>query len=236
MDIYFFILIIPTAILAIWAQSRVNSTYQKYSQVRCLRGYTGQQVAQAILQGAGIHDVPVEHVNGNLTDHYDPRNRVLRLSDGVYASTSVAAVGIAAHEAGHALQHHLGYAPLKLRNAIVPITQIGSRMAMPLLMMGLLLGGLGSNVGIGWILIQVGLWGYGLCVVFQLLTLPVEYNASSRAMQLLGEGILTDEELPMAKKVLSAAAMTYLAAMASALASFLRLFLLFGGGRRRGRD
>ena len=144
----------------------------------------------------------------------------------------MAAVGIAAHEAGHALQHQSGYAPLRWRSAIIPITQIGSKLALPLILIGLLLGGVSSNTGIGWILIQIGLVGFGLCVLFQLLTLPVEFNASSRAMTLLGQGILNEEELPMAKKVLSAAAMTYLAAMASALANFLRLFLLFGGGRR----
>lgn len=232
MDIYYWILVIPAMLLSLWAQGRVSSTYRKYSQVRNQRGITGQQAAQMILQGAGIYDVSIQPVSGELTDHFDPSARALRLSQGVYGNASVAAVGIAAHEAGHALQHQSGYAPLRWRSAIIPITQIGSKLALPLILIGLLLGGVSSNTGIGWILIQIGLVGFGLCVLFQLLTLPVEFNASSRAMTLLGQGILNEEELPMAKKVLSAAAMTYLAAMASALANFLRLFLLFGGGRR----
>lgn len=232
MDIYYWILVIPAMLLSLWAQGRVSSTYRKYSQVRNQRGITGQQAAQMILQGAGIYDVSIQPVSGELTDHFDPSARALRLSQGVYGNASVAAVGIAAHEAGHALQHQSGYAPLRWRSAIIPITQIGSKLALPLILIGLLLGGVSSNTGIGWILIQIGLVGFGLCVLFQLLTLPVEFNASSRALSLLGQGILNEEELPMAKKVLSAAAMTYLAAMASALANFLRLFLLFGGGRR----
>ncbi len=232
MDIYYWILVLPTALLALWAQARVSSAYRKYSRVANSREITGNQAAQMILRGAGIYDVSVQPVSGELTDHYDPKNKVLRLSDGVYGSISVAAVGIAAHEAGHAIQHHEGYAPLRLRNSIIPITRIGSQLSWPLIIIGLLLGGASQTTEIGWLLIQIGLIAFAVCVVFQLLTLPVEFNASARAMKQLENGILTSDELPMARKVLSAAAMTYVAAMASALANFLRLLLLFGGGRR----
>lgn len=222
-----YILVLIGALLSMWASARVNSTYQKYARVRSFSGLTGSEAARRILNGAGIYDVRVEHISGNLTDHYDPRDRVLRLSDSVYGSTSVAAIGVAAHECGHAIQDDESYAPLKIRNAFVPVANFGTKAAMPIILLGLLFGS-------SYTLIQIGLLCFGLGTLFQLITLPVEFNASARAVRILGDThMLTDEELGHTKKVLSAAAMTYVAAAAASILSLLRLVLLFGGNRRR---
>ncbi|MDY3618108.1 zinc metallopeptidase [Agathobaculum sp.] len=224
-DIYYIVLILPCILLAAWAQMRVKSTFNKFSRVRNMRGITGAQAAEAVLRQNGVLDVRIERVAGNLTDHYDPRTNVIRLSESVYDSTSVASVGVAAHEAGHAVQYAVHYAPIHLRAAIVPVTQIGSTAALPLLLLGLFL-----NRGI---LIDIGIWAFALSTIFQLITLPVELNASNRALAAIEQGgLLTSEEYPMAKQTLSAAAMTYVAALAASLAQLLRLILLFGGRRR----
>ena len=187
---------------------------------------TGAQAAQRILNMAGIYDVSVQHVAGNLTDHYDPRNKTLNLSDSVYGSTSVAAIGVAAHECGHAIQHNRGYVPLKLRSAIAPAASFGATISWPLIVIGLLFGGSG-------LLIQIGILLFSLAVLFQLVTLPVEFNASGRAVELLSEtGILYEEEVKKTKKVLFAAALTYVASAAASILQLLRLVLLFGNRRR----
>lgn len=222
---YFLVLI--GAVLSMIASAKVNSTFNKYSRVRSASGMTGAEAAQRILQQNGIYDVAVEHVRGNLTDHYDPKNKVLRLSDATYGSNSVAAVGVAAHECGHALQHNVGYLPLRIRSAIVPAANIGSRLGIPIILLGVLLG---SN----YFLIELGIWVFSLAVLFQIVTLPVEFNASNRAMVMMERyGILGGDELRSTRKVLSAAAMTYVAAAASSILQLLRLVILFGGGRRR---
>lgn len=222
---YFLVLI--GAVLSMIASAKVNSTFNKYSRVRSASGMTGAEAAQRILQQNGIYDVAVEHVRGNLTDHYDPKNKVLRLSDATYGSNSVAAVGVAAHECGHALQHNVGYLPLRIRSAIVPAANIGSKLGIPIILLGVLLG---SN----YFLIELGIWVFSLAVLFQIVTLPVEFNASNRAMVMMERyGILGGDELRSTRKVLSAAAMTYVAAAASSILQLLRLVILFGGGRRR---
>ena len=222
---YFLVLI--GAVLCIWAQARVSSTYTRYSRVLSRTGMTGAQAAQRILQLSGIYDVRIEHVGGKLTDHYDPVNKVLRLSDTVYGSTSVAAIGVAAHECGHAVQHDKGYAPLQFRSALVPVANIGSKAGIPLILLGALL-------GMNQTLIHIGIWVFALAVLFQLVTLPVEFNASGRALAMLGEyGMLDRDETKGCRKVLQAAALTYVAAAASAILQLLRLVLLFGGNRRR---
>jgi Zn-dependent membrane protease YugP len=218
-------------IFAMIASSRVNSTFQKYSQQYSQRRLTGAEAARRVLQHNGITGVRIERVAGNLTDHYDPRTNVIRLSDSVYASTSTAAIGVAAHEAGHAVQYARGYAPIKLRAAIIPLTNFGSKLAMPLILAGILLAAFG---GFSTILVDLGIAAFGLSFVFQLITLPVEFNASRRAIRAIEEAqILTDEERRGAQKTLKAAAMTYVAAMAVALAQLLRLIVLFGNRRRR---
>ena len=222
-----YILVFIGAIFSIIASAKVNSTFRKYQRVRSATGFTGAQAAERILNQNGIYDVSIEHVNGNLTDYYDPRNKVLRLSDATYASSSVAAIGVAAHECGHALQHKENYVPLKLRSAIVPAANIGSRLGIPIIFLGVLL-------GYNYLLVQIGIWVFSLAVLFQIVTLPVEFNASSRAMRMLEQyGILGNEELSKTRKVLSAAAMTYVAAAAASILQLLRLVLLFG---RRDRD
>jgi len=189
---------------------------------------TGAQAAQRILNYAGIYDVRVQHVAGNLTDHYDPRNKTLNLSDSVFNSASVAAVGVAAHECGHAIQHQVNYSPLNFRSALVPVANIGSAAAWPLIILGVIFGGAGSTV------CKIGILFFSFAVLFQLVTLPVEFNASSRAVRILGEiGILNDQELPYTKKVLKAAALTYVASAAAAIMQLLRLVILFGGNRDR---
>ena len=221
-----YILVLIGALLSMWASMRVNSTYKKYAQVRSLSGLTGAEAARRILNGAGIYDVRIEHISGNLTDHYDPRGKVLRLSDAVYGSASVAAVGVAAHECGHAIQHDQGYVPLQIRGAFVPVANIGTKAAIPIILLGLVLGSSGT-------LIQVGLLCFACGTLFQLITLPVEFNASARAIDILGNThMLSEEELSHTRKVLSAAAMTYVAAAAASVLSLLRLILLFGGRSR----
>ena len=196
--------------------------------MRSRSGLTGREAAERILRSAGIYDVRIEHVSGNLTDHFDPGNRVLRLSDATYQSASVAAVGVAAHECGHAIQHSRGYAPLKIRSAIVPVANFGSAIAWPLILLGLLF-----NSRSSYLLIQIGILAFSFAVLFQLVTLPVEFNASRRAVQILGEsGMLLPDELSMTKKVLRAAALTYVAGAASAILQLLRIILLTGGRRR----
>lgn len=222
-----YLLVLIGAVLCIWAQMRVQSTYRKYSRVRSRSGLTGAQAAQRILQMSGIYDVRIEHVRGELTDHYDPSAKVLRLSDSVYGSDSIAAIGVAAHECGHAVQHDKGYAPLSIRTALVPAANIGSWAGIPIILLGALM-------GMNQILIQIGIWVFALAVLFQIVTLPVEFNASGRALAMLGDyGMLERDETSGCRKVLSAAALTYVAAAASAILQLLRLILLFGNNRRR---
>ena len=223
---YFLVLI--GVVLSLVASARVKSTFNRYSQMRNSRGMTGAQAAEQVLHGAGIYDVRIEHVRGNLTDHYDPRNKVLRLSDSVYGQTSVAAVGVAAHECGHAIQHAKGYAPLRFRNVLVPVANFGAKIAWPLILIGLLI-----NSESSWLLMQAGIFAFSLAVLFQVVTLPVEFNASSRAIRVLADrGIMFGEEIVAAKKVLSAAALTYVAGAASSILQLLRLIILTGGRRR----
>lgn len=220
-------LVLPCVILSLWASSNVNSTFRKYSKQFSRRGITGADAAMRVLRANGVSGVRIEHISGNLTDHFDPKTNVIRLSDGVYNNTSTAAIGVACHEAGHAVQYAVGYAPIKLRAAIIPITNFGSKLAMPLILLGLLFTAFGDT------LIYLGIACFGLSLVFQLVTLPVEFNASRRALQAIEEGgILTEEEQRGAKKTLTAAALTYVAATAVALAQLLRLITLFGGRRR----
>lgn len=224
-DITYIILVLPAAIFAMIAQARVSSEFNRFSQVHNTRGMTGAQVAERMLRNFGIHDVRIEPAGGTLSDHFDPRKRVIRLSDGVYNSSSVAAAGIAAHECGHAMQYAEGYGPIKLRAAIIPVSQFGSSMAIPLILIGFIF-----NMQA---LVYVGIIFFGAAVVFQLVTLPVEFNASARALETLeSTGCLSMNEIPLAKKVLSAAAMTYVAALAASLAQFLRLIILFGNRNR----
>lgn len=222
---YFLVLI--GVVISLWASSRVKSTYAKYNRVRNQRGLTGRDAAQQILQNAGIHDVRIEHVAGDLSDHYDPRSKVLRLSDATYNSASVAAVGVAAHECGHVLQHAKGYAPLAIRTSLVPVANFGSMIAWPLIIIGLFITTSASSL-----LINLGIIAFSVAVLFQIVTLPVEYNASSRALSVLSEShLLYDEELQGAEKVLKAAALTYVAAAAASILQLLRILLL--SGRRR---
>jgi uncharacterized protein len=222
-----YILVLIGAVLCLAAQAKVSMTYGKYEKVRSRTGMTGAQAAQRILEMSGIYDVRIERVSGRLTDHYDPTGKVLRLSDATYASGSVAAIGVAAHECGHAVQHHKGYGPLRLRSALVPAANIGSKAGIPLIILGALL-------GMNQILIQIGIWVFALAVLFQVVTLPVEFDASKRALAMLdGYGLMDREETAGCRKVLSAAALTYVAAAATAILQLLRLVLLFGGNKRR---
>lgn len=224
-----YILVIIGAVICLAASAKVKTTFNKYNRVRSMSGMTGAQAAERILNSAGIYDVSIQHISGNLTDHYDPRNKVLSLSDSTYNSASVAAVGVAAHECGHAIQHQTSYAPLTLRSAIVPIANFGSTIAWPLILIGLFF-----TSSTGTFLINLGIICFSLAVLFQLVTLPVEFNASSRAVKILeNTGILGHEELRGTKKVLGAAALTYVAGAASAILQLLRLIILFGG---RGGD
>ncbi len=221
-----YFLVIIAAIFSLWASAKVNSTYNKYAKVRSMQGMTAADAAARILFYAGLSNVRIEHVSGNLTDHYDPKAKVLRLSDSTYGSASVAAIGVAAHECGHAIQDAEGYSPLRLRSTLVPVANLGSTLGIPIILLGVLLG---SN----YTLVQIGIWVFSLAVLFQLVTLPVEFNASNRAIRILdSRGILSQDELGMCRKVLSAAAMTYVAAAASSIMQLLRLVLLFGGRRR----
>ena len=224
-DTYYLILVIPAMIFSMWAQAKVNSTFKRYSQQRTYSGMTGYEAARRILAANGLYNVQVERVAGNLTDHYDPKTNVIRLSDSVFGSNSVAAVGVAAHEAGHAVQYAQNYAPIKLRSAIIPVTNIGSQLSIPLVLIGAFMG---MDP-----LINIGLLLFATVAVFQLVILPVEFNASRRAVNALEmSGSIGDEELYGVKKVLGAAAMTYVAALAVAVANLLRLILRFGGRRR----
>lgn len=219
--------LIPAIILSFAAQVFINSTYNKYAKIQNARGLTGAKAARSILDRNGLYGVGVERVPGNLTDHYDPRANVVRLSDGVYDSDSIAAVGIAAHEAGHAIQHENAYAPIKARNAILPVVQISSRLAMPLIIIGLLFGG-------NYQLAMAGIILYCAVVAFQIITLPVEFNASRRAIETVYDGgYLSAEETDGAKRVLRAAAFTYVAAAFVAILQLLRLLAIVNGGRRR---
>lgn len=220
-----YLLVIFGALLSAWASARVNSTFSKYSRVRSMTGMTGAEAARRILQSQGVYDVTVQSVRGSLTDHYNPTNKTLNLSESVYGSTSVAAIGVAAHECGHAIQDNVGYVPLKLRGAFVPVANFGSKLSWPLIVLGLICGA--SSF------IQIGIWLFVLALLFQVITLPVEFNASGRAIDLLDQlGILSEQEIPHTKKVLGAAALTYVAAVAASLLQLLRLLILFGGRRR----
>ena len=219
-----YVLVLIGALLCMWASFHVNSVYNKYSHIRSASGMTGAQVAQRILDQNNVRGVRVEHVSGNLTDHYDPRTQTVNLSDAVYSSTSVAALGVAAHECGHVMQHETGYVPLKLRTALVPAANLGSQIGLPLVIIGLIFGL--SNT-----FIAIGIWIFALAVLFQIVTLPVEFNASHRALVMLEQyGILGTDEVASSRKVLGAAAMTYVASAASAVLQLLRLIML---GRRR---
>lgn len=223
-DSYYLILVLPAIIFSLIAQRRVNSAFETYSKVYSRRGISGADAARAVLRLSGITNVQIERVSGSLTDHFDPRTNTIRLSQSVHDACTVAAIGVAAHEAGHAVQYAHGYGPIRLRAAIIPITQLGSSAAMPLIFIGLFL-----NTSL---LIDLGLIFFFTSVVFQLVTLPVEFNASNRALAAISEaGLLYEDELPGARKTLSAAALTYVAALMVALAQFLRLLMIFG--RRR---
>ncbi len=228
-DWTYIVLVMPALILAMAAQGKVSSTFNKYSRVQSHIGITGAEAARRIMEQNGIYDVSIERVSGNLTDHYDPSRKVLRLSDSVYSSSSIAAIGVAAHETGHAIQHARNYAPLSLRSLMVPLANIGSRLSMPLILIGLLFSFASS---MGDTLITLGIIFFGLSVVFTIITLPVEFNASRRAIACLDESrILYSDEIDGAKKVLSAAAMTYVASTVVALANLLRLIVVFGNRR-----
>ncbi len=224
LDWTYIVLVLPAIIFAMWASNRVNSTFQRYQGQYSSRGLTGAEAAQMVLQRNGVYGVRIERVSGNLTDHYDPRSNVIRLSDSVYGNTSTAAIGVACHEAGHAVQHAEHYLPVKIRTAIVPITNIGSRLSMPLILLGLLFGATSYFFAT---LAYVGVACFALSTIFQLVTLPTEFDASRRALTAIEQGgMLSGEELQGAKKVLSAAAMTYVAALAVSITQLLRLMLL----------
>lgn len=231
-DITYLLLVLPCILFSLWASASVNSTFKKYSKQISAHRLTGAQAAQRVLITNGVSGVRIERVSGNLTDHYDPTTNVIRLSESVYDSPSTAAIGVACHEAGHAVQYAKNYGPIKLRAAIIPITNIGSHLAMPLILIGLLLTAFSE---FSTFIVYLGIACFGLTLLFQLVTLPVEFNASRRAMAAIEEaGLLTEEEQKGAKRTLTAAAMTYVAATAVALAQLLRLILLFGNrGKRR---
>ena len=221
------ILVYIGVILTMWASSRVNTTFRRYAKVRSMTGITGAEAAKKLLHSQGIYDVTVQSVRGQLTDHYDPRTKTVNLSEDVYGETSVAALGVAAHECGHAIQDNVGYFPLRLRAAFVPVANLGSKLSMPLILVGILIG-LTPFV-------EIGIWMFVLAVLFQVITLPVEFNASSRAVKLLDDvGILQGQEVDETRKVLGAAALTYVAAVAASVLQLLRLIMIFG--RRRGND
>lgn len=233
-DWTYLVLVLPCLIISLWASSNVSRTFKKYAQQMSRRHITGAQAAQRVLYANGVTNVRIERVSGNLTDHYDPKTNVIRLSDGVHDNTSTAAIGVACHEAGHAIQYASGYAPIKLRAAIIPITNIGTKIAMPLILLGILFSTLGS---LSYTIVYIGIACFGLSLVFQLITLPVEFNASRRAVQAIESAqLLTDDELKGAKKTLQAAALTYVAAAAVSLTQLLRLIILFGGRGRRSRN
>lgn len=221
-----YILIIIGMVICMAASAKVNSTFKKYSKYKSYSGLTGAQAAQKILESQGIYDVQIRRISGNLTDNYNPATKVLSLSDSTYAQTSVAAIGVAAHECGHAMQHAKGYTPIAVRNALVPFANAGSYLSWILIIIGIIFFGNGT----GQTLLNLGIIAFSLVVLFQLVTLPVEYNASNRAIKVLeSTGIFGNEELGYTKKVLGAAALTYVAAAASSILQLLRLIILFGG-------
>lgn len=226
-----YIFVIIGAVLCLIASGNVKSTYRKYAKIHNRSGITGAQAAKMILDAQGIYDVRIEHISGDLTDNYDPRNKVVHLSDTTYNSNSVAAVGVAAHECGHVIQHHRGYVPIAVRNAILPLANGGSKISWILIIAGVLLGSFGTGGG-GMMLINLGIIAFSFAVLFQIVTLPVEFNASSRALKILGDsGMFDRSEVKQTKKVLRAAALTYVAAAASSILQLLRLIIIFGGGR-----
>lgn len=229
-DWTYVVLVLPCILLSLWASANVNSTFKRYSGQYSRRGLTGAQAAERVLRSNGVTNVRIERVSGNLTDHFDPRSNVIRLSDNVYGNTSTAAIGVACHEAGHAVQYAQDYAPIRIRSAVIPATNLGSKLAMPLILLGLLIGLKGD---LSYFLVYLGIGCFGLSLVFQLVTLPVEFDASRRAMTAIAQSeLLTEEEQRGARKTLSAAALTYVAATAVALSQLLRLLILFGGRRK----
>ena len=230
-DWTYLVIVLPCLLLSLWASAQVNSTFKRFSSQLSQRRITGAEAARHVLQHNGARNVQIERVSGNLTDHYDPKTNTIRLSENVYDSYSTAAIGVASHEAGHAVQYAHNYFPIKIRAAIIPITNFGSKLAMPLILLGILFSALGT---ISYSLIYAGIACFSLSLIFQLITLPVEFNASKRALQSIENcGILNREEITGAKKTLRAAALTYVAAVAVSLAQLIRLILLFGSGRRR---
>ncbi len=228
-DYWYIVLVMPAVILSLIASVRVNSTFKQYSRVRSQRGITGAEAARRVLDSNGLYSVKIERVRGNLTDHFNPKNNTIYLSDSVHDSPSTAAIGVAAHEAGHAVQHAVGYTPIKIRAAIIPVTNFASRLSLPLILLGLLLSASGLIA-----LAYLGVACFAMSTVFQLVTLPTEFNASRRALDAISSsGILSRDELGGAKRVLSAAAMTYVAALAVSLMQLLRLLLIVGGNSRR---
>lgn len=229
-DWTYVVLVLPCILLSLWASANVNSTFKRYSGQYSRRGLTGAQAAERVLRSNGVTNVRIERVSGNLTDHFDPRSNVIRLSDNVYGNTSTAAIGVACHEAGHAVQYAQDYAPIRIRAAVIPATNLGSKLAMPLILLGLLIGFKGD---LSYFLVYLGIGCFGLSLVFQLVTLPVEFDASRRAMAAIAQSeLLTEEEQRGARKTLTAAALTYVAATAVALSQLLRLLILFGGRRK----
>lgn len=224
-DPWYIILVVPAMLLAFWAQINVNTTFSRYSKVLAPSGMTGAESARRVLEANGVTGVRIESISGNLTDHFDPKTNTIRLSESVYDATTVSAVGVAAHEAGHAVQYAVGYAPMQLRAAIIPATNIGSQLAMPLVLLGLIF----SSA----MLVDIGIIAFSMSTLFQLITLPVEFNASRRAVATLESSCVSDTEVKGAKAVLRAAALTYVAALAVSLASLLRIILLFGNRNRR---
>lgn len=230
-DWTYIVLVMPAILLSIYASFKVNRTFEKYAHTISRRHITGAEAARRVLDANGLHSVAVERVSGKLTDHFDPKANTIRLSEATYASCSTAAIGVAAHEAGHAVQHATGYFPIKIRSAIVPITNIGSKLAMPLILLGIILSAYGRQFSL---IAYIGVALFGLSALFQLVTLPTEFNASKRALEAIDQcGLLDSEEIGQTKKVLSAAALTYVAALAVTLMQLLRLFLIVSNRNRR---
>ncbi len=222
-----YILVMIGVVICLLASAKMNSTFSKYSRVRSHSGMTGKEAAEALLHREGIYDVRVEYVAGNLTDHYDPRSKVLRLSDATYQQTSVAAIGVAAHECGHAIQHARGYAPLSIRSVLVPVANFGSSIAWPLIIIGVIMNSQTSQL-----FLNLGVIAFSMAVLFQIVTLPVEFNASRRALKILGNtGMLYPDEVRETRKVLTAAALTYVAGAASAILQLLRLIMISNSRR-----
>ena len=233
-DPWYIILVVPAMLLAFWAQINVNTTFSRYSKVLAPSGMTGAESARRVLEANGVTGVRIERISGNLTDHFDPKTNTIRLSESVYDATTVSAVGVAAHEAGHAVQYAQDYTPIRIRAAVIPATSLGSKLAMPLILIGLLISSFGD---LSYALVYLGIACFGLSLIFQLVTLPVEFNASHRAMVAIEQtGLLTEDEQNGARKTLRAAALTYVAATATALAQLLRLIVLFGDRGNRRRD